>query len=393
MIADPANDHPAVMFAFRAEVVARGSAGRRTIAVDDFFVDGFTTVLRPNEIITEVRIPAPNGSSGGAYLKFECKVGDLAIVAAATQLRLADDERIAHAGIGLTSVAYAPMRAAGAERVLAGQIPTENVIKEAAEAAARECDPLSDLRGSADYKRGMVRTMTTRALRLAVALLEENSHPSEAEVRRAISGNLCRSGYVNIAKAIQTACALLAIGAQLGYRTLAMAGARGSVDEEFDTIAIERFDSRRHRFVVVASMGDRDEAALDAALAVGPEYLALVGSRRRYAALADYLRARDIDEERVASIHAPAGLPIHAETPLEIALSVLAEITELRRTMALGAASPVEVPIPRENMLVIDPICGMSADLAIAKHVLEIDGTRHGFCCAGCLLEFERRRV
>jgi aerobic carbon-monoxide dehydrogenase medium subunit len=165
--ADPANDHPATMLALRASVVARGPQGERVIPIDDLFVEAFTTSLRPDEILTEIRIPKPSARSGAAYLKFERKVGDYAIAATAACLELGADGTISRAGVALANASYMPLRAAKAEAVLTGQPPSALLFKEAAEAASAEADPGSDLRGSADYKRAMIRTMTTRALRLA----------------------------------------------------------------------------------------------------------------------------------------------------------------------------------------------------------------------------------
>lgn len=164
---DPANDHPATMIALRAEVIATSAGGERVIPVDDFFIDILTTALEPGELLTAIRIPVPRGRSGGAYVKFERKFGDYAIAATAVQLRLDEAGVIEEVGIGLTNVASRPMRATAAEAALRGRVPDEGAIGDAAEAAARECDPASDLRGSADYKRAMVRTMTARALRAA----------------------------------------------------------------------------------------------------------------------------------------------------------------------------------------------------------------------------------
>lgn len=166
--ADPANDHPATMLALRAEVVAHGPSGERVIPIDDFFVDVFTSVLAPDEILTAIRVPIPPARSGGAYVKFERKVGDYAVAASAVQLTLAADGVIERVGIGLTNASYRPLRAANAEAVLAGQQPNDDLIREAAIAASSEADPSSDLRGSAEYKRDMIRTMTGRALRLAL---------------------------------------------------------------------------------------------------------------------------------------------------------------------------------------------------------------------------------
>ncbi len=165
--ADPANDHPATMLAYGAEIVAHGPAGRRVIAIDDFFTGLFETALAADEILTEIRIPAPGPGAGGAYLKLERKVGDYAISAVAVQLTL-DGDTVATARIGLTNVSAVPMRATGAEAALAGNRPTAEVLEAAGKAAAAECDPSADLRGSVEYKRDLTRVLTSRAIAKAV---------------------------------------------------------------------------------------------------------------------------------------------------------------------------------------------------------------------------------
>jgi carbon-monoxide dehydrogenase medium subunit len=162
--ADPANDHPAVMLALRAEVVAEGPAGRRAIAVDDFFVDTFVTSLDPAELLVEIRIPRPRPTSGGAYLKLERKVGDFAIVGVAAYLVLAANGTCEQVGIGLTNVGPTPLRATEAEASLVGIAPDPAALDRAAALAAQEARPTSDSRGPADYKRAVVRTLTRRAL-------------------------------------------------------------------------------------------------------------------------------------------------------------------------------------------------------------------------------------
>jgi carbon-monoxide dehydrogenase medium subunit len=165
--ADPANDHPAVMLAYGATLVAQGPGGRREIPVDEFFVGLFESALQPSEILTEVRVPAPAAGSGGAYEKFERKVGDYAISAAAVQLTMNGDTCTA-ARIGLTNVSAVPMRALGAEQALVGKTLTDDVIEAAGQAAAQECDPSADLRGSEDYKRDVTRVLVKRAIQRAV---------------------------------------------------------------------------------------------------------------------------------------------------------------------------------------------------------------------------------
>ena len=108
-------------------------------------------------------MPKPVPNSGAAYVKFERKVGDYAIAATAAYLEMGSDGTISKAGVGLTNASYKPLRANRAEAALTGQTPSESLFKEAAAAAAQEADPGSDLRGSADYKRAMIRTMTLRA--------------------------------------------------------------------------------------------------------------------------------------------------------------------------------------------------------------------------------------
>jgi xanthine dehydrogenase accessory factor len=185
--------------------------------------------------------------------------------------------------------------------------------------------------------------------------------------------------------------ALLALGRQLGYHTVALACDASDADLVDSGLAFDRLPAARATYVVVASMGVVDEEALLAALRLepAPAYVALVGSRRRFAAIADFLRQAGIAEERIAAVQAPAGLDIRAETPAEIALSILGEITAVRR------ATPYRLPAPvaEQARIVIDPICGMEVDLATARHTLIVDGETLGFCCPACKREYERRTL
>ena len=165
--ADPANDHPATMLAYGAEVVARGPDGSRTISIDDFFVGLFECSLKASEILTEIRIPTPPQGSGGAYLKMERKVGDYAVSAVAVQLTM-DGESVSAVRVGLTNVNPVPLRATDAEAALAGEAVTDQVLEAAGRAAAAQCDPSADLRGSVEYKRDLTRVLTKRAVRQAI---------------------------------------------------------------------------------------------------------------------------------------------------------------------------------------------------------------------------------
>lgn len=162
--ADPANDQPATMLALRAEVVAHGPSGERTIPIDDFFVGPYMTALDATEIVTAIRIPMPGPRSGGAYTKLERKVGDFATAAAAAQLALADDGTVAGCGLALTNASAWSARAGDAEAFLTGKEPTETNAAEAGRLAAAAADPAADWRGSVEYKREMARVMMTRAI-------------------------------------------------------------------------------------------------------------------------------------------------------------------------------------------------------------------------------------
>ena len=166
--ADPANDHPATMLALEINVIATGPKGKRTIPISGFFTGLFTTSLAPDEILTEIQIPIPPARSGGAYLKVERKVGDFAAAAVAVQITL-DGNTCKKVGIGLTKVGMTPIRASRSEKALQGKPADEKTIQEAARLAAEEAEPTEDLRGSVDYKRSLIKVLTARALRQAIA--------------------------------------------------------------------------------------------------------------------------------------------------------------------------------------------------------------------------------
>jgi carbon-monoxide dehydrogenase medium subunit len=165
---DPANDHPATMLALGAEIVAVGPKGERRVPIASFFTGPFETSLRPDEILTEIRIPSPAARSGGAYLKLERKVGDFATAAVAVQVTLGANGACESVGIGLTNVGLTPIKATKAEASLKGVIPDEAAIKRAAALAAEAAEPSEDLRGSVEYKKDLVRILAVRALRKAV---------------------------------------------------------------------------------------------------------------------------------------------------------------------------------------------------------------------------------
>ena len=164
---DPGNDHPATMIALDASFVLHGPNGTRTVAARDFFVGLFTTVLEPDEILTEVVIPAPPPRSGGAYFKLERKVGDFATAAVAAQVTLDGSGNCQRVGLGLTNVGPTPIHATSAEAFLQNKPLDDTTIAEAASLAASAAEPVADRRGSEDYKRDVIRVLTSRALTLA----------------------------------------------------------------------------------------------------------------------------------------------------------------------------------------------------------------------------------
>lgn len=164
--ADPQGDWASALLAANAAVTVRSAGGERTVALDDLLKGPFTTALEPNEVLTEIRVPDPGPRAGGTYLKLERKVGDFATVGVAVQLSLADG-RVQRAGIALTAVGPINLRASAAEDALAGAEVNDEAISGAARLAAETAEPKSDLRGSADYKRNVVRVFCERALRKA----------------------------------------------------------------------------------------------------------------------------------------------------------------------------------------------------------------------------------
>jgi carbon-monoxide dehydrogenase medium subunit len=164
--ADPQGDWGSVMLAMRAEINVRGPSGTRTIPIDEFFQGPFTTVLEPTEILTEVRIADPGTRAGGTYLKLERKVGDFATVGVAVHVSFSNGS-VGRAGIALTGVGAMNLRAEAAEQALVGRALDGEAMAEAARLAAETARPRTDVRGTEEYKRNIVRVFTERGLRKA----------------------------------------------------------------------------------------------------------------------------------------------------------------------------------------------------------------------------------
>jgi carbon-monoxide dehydrogenase medium subunit len=163
---DPGNDHPALMLALGASFVLRSSRGDRVVPADGFFHGTYDTDMKPDEIMTEIRIPIPPVGTGYCYAKLKRKVGDFATAAAAVTLRMRGDA-VDHVAIALTNVAPTPLKAKAAEDSLRGKPLNDAAIAAAADLAMSICDPAADQRGDAEYKTAMAGEMTRRALRTA----------------------------------------------------------------------------------------------------------------------------------------------------------------------------------------------------------------------------------
>ena len=165
---DAANDHPAVMLALRATVIATGAGGKRSIPIDEFFFGFYQTALQQGEILTEIQIPVPPKGTGSAYHKLERKVGDYATAGAAVQLTINEKGICTAIGIGLTNVNPTPLRAERSEQLLLNKPLTDENIAAAAQLAAEDCNPSADLRGDEEYKRAMVAVLVKRMIRKAI---------------------------------------------------------------------------------------------------------------------------------------------------------------------------------------------------------------------------------
>jgi xanthine dehydrogenase accessory factor len=139
-------------------------------------------------------------------------------------------------------------------------------------------------------------------------------------------------------------------------------------------------------YVVVATQGHYDEEALEQALATEAVYVGLVASRKRAETVLGYLRQRGVPEQDLARVHAPAGLDLGHLPPEEIAVAIAGEIVRLRAEGALRPAAPAAAEAPATA---VDPVCGMTVDVATSRHRLERDGEVVHFCCAGCLAAYE----
>jgi carbon-monoxide dehydrogenase medium subunit len=162
--ADAAADYPAAILALDAEMIAHGPAGERTIPAGDFFVGFLTTALSPDELLTEIRVPASSPPTGASYQKLANQASGYAIVGVAAVVTLDGDGRCANLRVGITGTGDHAVRATAVEEALRGASLDEATVRAAANAAGEGIDPLDDLHASAGYRLNVTRGLTRRAL-------------------------------------------------------------------------------------------------------------------------------------------------------------------------------------------------------------------------------------
>ena len=184
--------------------------------------------------------------------------------------------------------------------------------------------------------------------------------------------------------------ALTSMAHALGWRTVVVDD--GGVPEDypaadrvFTSLDLSEAEVTERSVIVVATQGHYDEAALETALATPAAYVGLVASRRRAESVLGYLRDRGVTDEQLMRVHAPAGLDLGKVAHEEIAVAILAELVQERAAGNLAAAQPAELPTHEA----IDPVCGMTVDVATAVYRSTFGDTTYYFCSAGCLSRFE----
>jgi CO/xanthine dehydrogenase FAD-binding subunit len=166
--ADPAAELPAVMLALNARFALRSAGGSRSVSADDFFTGLFSTAVEPGELLTEITIRRAGRRTGFAFQEISRRHGDFALVGVAASVTLDEAGYCSGARIALLSVGDRPVLAGQAAKALAGQTPSPDAIRAAANAAAStDIEPSSDIHASAKYRRALASVLTRRALTVA----------------------------------------------------------------------------------------------------------------------------------------------------------------------------------------------------------------------------------
>jgi xanthine dehydrogenase accessory factor len=199
------------------------------------------------------------------------------------------------------------------------------------------------------------------------------------------------------------ATTLARLGKAAGY-TVSVVISDGDTAEVADAQVIQDRDFELGRlritpqtYLVVSTQGEGDEEALERAAGSGAGYVAFVASKTKAGKVLDFLRQKGVAEEKLSQVRAPAGLDLGAATPEEIAVSILAEIVQVRR-QGRSTTKPAQPALPilaaegaTEAMEAKDPVCGMMVDTAKARYQSEYQGSSVYFCCAGCKQKFDQQ--
>ncbi|HEY7065793.1 MAG TPA: xanthine dehydrogenase family protein subunit M [Chloroflexota bacterium] len=167
--ADPKADLPVILVALDTAVVVQGPGGARTVPIEAFFVDYYTTALEPNEVLTEVRVPLPGPGTGTAYAKLGHPASGYVVVSAGVKLTLDAADACTAARVAIGGVSSVPLRATATEAALVGQPLSPEVIAAAAAHAAADADPQDDPYASAEYQRHVAGVYARRAIEAAAA--------------------------------------------------------------------------------------------------------------------------------------------------------------------------------------------------------------------------------
>jgi carbon-monoxide dehydrogenase medium subunit len=166
--ADPAADLPVILTALNASFIAQSPSGTRTIAVDDFFTDFYTTAMNANEILTEIRVPIPASGTGTAYAKLPHPASGYVVVSAGALITRQASGTCASARVAIGGLGSGPIRAIPTEMELQGKPLTSQVIAAAAAKAAEETDPVEDSYASTEYKQHVATVYARKAIEAAV---------------------------------------------------------------------------------------------------------------------------------------------------------------------------------------------------------------------------------
>ena len=166
---DPAGDPVPVLIALGATLTMAGSKGKRSMPAEDFCLDYFETALEPGELLTEISLPPVPAKTGTAYYKFNVIQTDLATVSVGATVTLGAGDVCQDIRLALGAVAPTPLRPKKAEAILKGKKPTDALLAQAGEAAAKEADPISDIYASEEYRRELIKVLVPRLTKEAMA--------------------------------------------------------------------------------------------------------------------------------------------------------------------------------------------------------------------------------